>query len=334
MAKATGKDHARVNLAIWGDDDWLDLGPAAQHLYLVLWTSPGLSYCGAGEWRPAKIAQRARGWTARAVELAAAELSRELFLMIDTDTEEFLLRSWAKHDGLWKQPNMAVSMANARNDLASRSLRGVVVFEALKIRRDHPELSGWKRPAVADLLDQRPIDPAGVPTFNPTADPTVDPSTDPGGDPSVDPYGRVTVDPSVDPGPTPAPAPISISPTTRGGYVSTEGNEATAPDGPPPNRCARHHDDPDPPPCRACGDARRAREDWDAEQARARVEAQRSERHALAELARDAIAACTLCDDSGYRGSRVCNHDPDTEARAARGLALVRQQLSGKAGEA
>ena len=31
--------------------DWLDLSPSAQHLYLVLWTSPGLSYCGAGEWR-------------------------------------------------------------------------------------------------------------------------------------------------------------------------------------------------------------------------------------------------------------------------------------------
>ena len=60
----------------------------------------------------------------------------------------------------------------------------------------------------------------------------------------------------------------------------------------------------------------------------------RDERHALAELARDAVNACDLCDDNGYRGNRVCNHDTDTEARAARGLALVRAQLSGKAGEA
>ncbi|AOE44337.1 HTH DNA binding protein [Gordonia phage Eyre] len=219
MAKATGKDHARVNLDIWNDDDWLDLSPAAQHLYLVLWTSPGLTYCGAGDWRPRKIAQRASGWTVRGVELAAAELARERFVIIDADTEEFLLRSWMKHDGLWKQPNMAVSMANARADLASRTLRGVVVFEVLKIREEHPEMGGWNRDALVDLLAQRPVDPATVRPFRPDADPSVDPSADPPVDPKVDPYAYPSVnhqprgkaDPSVDPGPTPSPSPAPIS---------------------------------------------------------------------------------------------------------------------------
>ncbi|CQD25355.1 hypothetical protein BN970_07157 [Mycolicibacterium conceptionense] len=134
MAKATGKDHSEINLAIWGDDDWLDLTPPAQHLYFVLWTSPQLSYCGAGEWHPGRIAAMSKGWTAQSVEAAAAEISRELFLIIDTNTEEFLLRSWIKHDGLWRKPNMAVSMANARAALASRTLRGVVVHEVQKIK--------------------------------------------------------------------------------------------------------------------------------------------------------------------------------------------------------
>ncbi|QIN93655.1 hypothetical protein SEA_DUMPSTERDUDE_67 [Gordonia phage DumpsterDude] len=131
------------------------------------------------------------------------------------------------------------------------------------------------------------------------------------------------------------PRPDPTRPDLSIGYVEGEGSPTERDsDDPPPPRCPKHIGDAKPPPCGACGDARRARDAWDAEQARARVEAERSERHALAELAREAIAACTLCDDSGYRGSRVCNHDPDTEARAARGLALVRQQLGGKAGEA
>lgn len=130
------------------------------------------------------------------------------------------------------------------------------------------------------------------------------------------------------------PRPDPTRPDHSSSYVEGGGSPTEHADDPPPSRCSKHTDELKPPPCGACADARRAREDWDAEQARARVEADRSERHALAELARDAIDACDLCDDNGYRGSRVCNHDPDTEARAARGLALVRAQLSGKAGEA
>lgn len=337
MAKATGKDHARVNLAIWGDDDFLDLTPAAQHLYLVLWTSPGLSYCGAGEWRPAKVAQRAKGWSVKHVERAAAELARELFLIVDTDTEEFLLRSWAKHDGLWKQPNMAVSMANARAELASRTLRGVVVFEVIKIRNDNPDLAGWNRDAVVDLLGQKSMNPADLTPYSPCADPSVDPSHDPLVGPCSDPplgvNAGVGVDPSVDPGPTPSPAPLlPPAPNTRGGYVSTEGYDAR-PDDPPPATCPRHPDGTTD-PCRACGDARIRRETWETDTRRARLEAERAERLAQAERTRAEIARCDLCDETGYRGGRVCSHDPDAEDRARRGLALVREAMAGKGSEA
>lgn len=329
---ATGKDHARVNLSIWGDDDWLDLTPPAQHLYLVLWTSPSLSYCGAGDWKPAKIAERSKGWTTHAIETAASELSHRLFLLIDVNTEEFLLRSWVKHDGLWKQPNMAVSMANARADLASRALRGVVVHEVQKIRRENPDMGGWKRDALVDLLAQKSVDPASIPPFNPSGNPP----PDPGSDPSVNPYGRVGVDPSVDPGPTPSPspAPFSFSPSPSGGYVSTEGHQANIPDDPPPMLCTEHINNPTTRPCGACGEARRTRERWDDAQRLSLVQAGRDERMARAQQIRYEIDACDLCDNTGYRNGRVCDHDPDSENRAARGLALVREQLERKANHA
>ncbi|WP_439030246.1 hypothetical protein [Gordonia terrae] len=227
MAKATGKDHARVNLDIWNDDDWLDLSPAAQHLYLVLWTSPGLTYCGAGDWRPGKIAQRASGWTIRGVELAAEELSREMFLIIDEVAEEFLLRSWVKHDALWRTPNMAVSMANARGDLASRILKGVVVFEVQKIQKNNPDSSAWQREQLVSLLSQKAIDPSGLEPFrgsdnpgdNPTANPWANPPANPRGQPIGQPLGQpmgVTnsnppANPPSNPPSTPAPTPAPIS---------------------------------------------------------------------------------------------------------------------------
>lgn len=49
-----------------------------------------------------------------------------------------------------------------------------------------------------------------------------------------------------------------------------------------------------------------------------------------AELRQLAIANCTLCDNNGYAGTRVCDHDPKAAERAARGRALVREALGAK----
>ena len=158
-------DHARIHLDIWGDDDWLDLPVDAQMLYFTLYTSEGRTLCGSHEWNPKKLSQRAADWTVERVEEAAVVLSSELFLIVDTDTEECLIRSWIKHDGLWRTPNMAVSVANARGSLASRTLRGVIVHEALKLRDAEPDSTSWNRPAVKSMLSQKPVNPAELEPF-------------------------------------------------------------------------------------------------------------------------------------------------------------------------
>lgn len=319
--KSTGKDHAEINLAIWGDDDWLDLTPPAQHLYFVLWTSPQLSYCGSGEWHPGRIAAMSKTWTPESVEVAAVELSRELFLLIDTDTEEFLLRSWIKHDALWKKPNMAVSMANARAALASRKLRGVIVHEVQKIKArnladakasDEVTVSGgWQRDAVKDLLAQKAVDPATLdpftPTLTPSPTPTPTPTPTPGLTPGLTVSPGVGVNPPPNPGPTPTPAPLT--PTTKGGYVSTEGHLGA--DGLPSPHCQSHPNGTER-PCRPCGDAK-ARH-FAAVKQRDDDELQR--RWALRDN-------CPLCDSDGWarddEGAPTirCTHPDSPEVRHA-----------------
>lgn len=312
MARATGKDHARINLDIWGDDDWLDLTPPAQHLYFVLWTSPQLSYCGTGDWHPGKIAAKAKGWTPTDVDIAAAELSAELFLVIDTDTDEFILRSWMKHDGLWRTPNMAVSMAMARAELASRSLRGVVVHEVAKIKARDPKSSSWDRDAVVKMLSQTAVDPASLPRYNPACNPPPNGGGNPDRNSAAKGYTRNGSNPTANPGPTPAPSPAPTS-TLQGGYVTGERHLRVAPDptDPPPRRCAEHRNEPSTKGCGACADARRARDDWDIAQAAARAQA---------------ITDCTLCDPAGWLlvpGTNVpvdpatkCTHDTRAAANA------------------
>lgn len=159
------RDHARVNVTIWQDSDFRSLSPAAQHLYFVLWTHPDLSYCGVADWRPGRLAALSGGWNKDALNSAAAELSSKLFIVIDEDTEEALLRSWIKWDGLLKQPRLAVSMAKAYASTYSETLRGVLTHELAKLHSRHPEMAAFQDERITSLLEQPVVDPSELPPF-------------------------------------------------------------------------------------------------------------------------------------------------------------------------
>src|SRR5690348_7470470 len=103
-------DHAQVRRDIWADEDFRELPMRSQWLYLHVITSTTLSYCGVADWRPARIAALTDDLTWRDVEVAAVDLECNHYLVIDRDTEEALVRSWVKHDGLMGKWNMAAAM--------------------------------------------------------------------------------------------------------------------------------------------------------------------------------------------------------------------------------
>lgn len=146
------REYAQIKLAIWADDDWRDLSPLARYLYLTLLTSPSLSHCGVADWRPARIGAL-NGMETEDVLRCGAELVEALYLVIDEESEEVLIRSFIRNDGLMKQPRMAVSMANAHSAVASKAIRGVIVHELRRLREDHPELTGWTKDKALGLLD-------------------------------------------------------------------------------------------------------------------------------------------------------------------------------------
>lgn len=148
------KKFAQIRPEMWLDDEWRACTPAAQHLYLLLLTDPELSYCGVADWKPARIAQRAAEWTLLEVMRAAVELSMKFFLVFDQDTEEVLVRSYLRHDGLLLQPRMAVSVANAFGSIGSNKIRAVVVHELSRLRKESPDLGGWEKPQMKTVLRQ------------------------------------------------------------------------------------------------------------------------------------------------------------------------------------
>lgn len=97
---------------------------------------------------------------------------------------------------------------------------------------------------------------------------------------------------------------------------------------PNPYRCLDHQHPDDPGPCRPCRDARLRQEQLAELAARTARLNQVHDARAKAETRAAAIAACDLCDDTGYAGHRVCDHDPDSATRARNGAALARAALA------
>lgn len=176
------RDRASIRIDMWGDDDWRSLSQGAQHLYMMLLSHPTLSYAGVADWKPGRLAAMMRGKDAEGVRADAAELERNLFIVIDDDTEEVLIRSFVKHDGLMKQPKLVVSMTTAFAAVASQKIRSVIAFEVQKLREREPDLRAWGVKQVQTVLTASAKDAASfTPGFTPDLTLEVTPGFTPSG---------------------------------------------------------------------------------------------------------------------------------------------------------
>jgi hypothetical protein len=253
------RTFAKVFCSIWADNDFRAISPAGQWLYFQSLTSPSLTNVGVADWRPKRIAALAGGASVEFVETAGAELCAARFAVIDDDTEEILLRSFIKHDGLMSMPNMALNMVKAHAAVASGTLRAVVVHELQRLRVDQSDLTAWAHKdskaqleelLERDAVDARTLDPwvpswlptwsaenaAAVATVNPSPKGSGKGSTKGSGNPSVDPSVRGSVDPSgsvprnpsenpsgnpsLTPYPYPAPTPSALQPSEIADAIS------------------------------------------------------------------------------------------------------------------
>ncbi|GII98368.1 hypothetical protein CLV28_0693 [Sediminihabitans luteus] len=226
------RDHARIRLDIWTDDDWRELSSGAQWLYMRLLSDGTTSFAGVADWRPARIAAATADLTARDVEMYAVELEDGRFILPDRDSEEVMVRSFVKHDGLMRSPNVAAAFVKAHAAIASRVLRAVVVDQVTRLQEAQPDLKGWTRSEVQRVLSKRSMTfeegLAALPA-NPSRNPSGKGSGNPFGipsiilpDPASNPSGRGSVNPSVTPAPTPTPSP---SPSSSAGTSSDQGLE-------------------------------------------------------------------------------------------------------------
>lgn len=137
------RDHARVKTSIWDDDDFLELKTAEQHCYFALMSNKGLSYCGVIDYVPGRFAGLSADMTPAKFKTAVAGLIKARFVIVDQNTQELLLRTYVRHDGVLDRVNMGKATGTAIEAVVSVQLRAAIGRELRQLMKDSPTLPGW-----------------------------------------------------------------------------------------------------------------------------------------------------------------------------------------------
>jgi hypothetical protein len=174
------RTHVRLLTSIWNDQDWRALTTTQQQTYLAVLSSEDLSWCGAAPLLPQRLVKFASDLTERKVRSAIGALTEARFFVVDEATAEVLVRSYVRHDGILKQPNVTKAMVAAIGKLHSDVLHGVVVSELGRLLREEPperprseraKEDGWqvveKFPDLYAAIEKASRNPFGNPSRNP-----------------------------------------------------------------------------------------------------------------------------------------------------------------------
>lgn len=130
------RSFAQIHLAIWADEDFRDLEPGPQRLYLFLISQPDLNYAGVIGLNPRRWVSRAKHYTLDQLNVELAVLVERRYVLVDEAEEELLVRTYIRNDGIFRNPK---TMKSARRDAlatGSRRLRQALIVELERLPLD------------------------------------------------------------------------------------------------------------------------------------------------------------------------------------------------------
>lgn len=132
MARAFG----RILASIWDDEDFLNLDPTQQRLYMFLLSQPNLNHAGLLPLTFKRWSDTAKGLTPERLEDDLIVLERARFIVLDFRREELLVRSLVRRDDVWKAPRVMGAMVSNAMEIRSRKLRAVLLAEIDRLPLD------------------------------------------------------------------------------------------------------------------------------------------------------------------------------------------------------
>ncbi len=206
------RTEARITVDMWADEDFRQLSSGAQRLYVFLLSQRSLRHCGVLPLTLRRWAASSPDLTQDDVEQDLKELEAARYVVCDWDTEEVLIRTLLRNDGLFKNARMLPAVIRAAALIESRALRAALHAEvrrlpATDVKPEHRDrcVGLWKDLARVLVSTSTPkpmspvedeaaaTDPVESPPPEVAADTTnaqvggdVDPPPEPGTDPGSD----------------------------------------------------------------------------------------------------------------------------------------------------
>ena len=152
------RQHGRTLTSIWTDNDFISLPGLAQRMYLFLLSQPDLSHAGLLPLRARRWAAKTPGTTADDIENELAILDEARFVVVDYDTEELLIRTFVRNDGVYKQPKVMLRMREDARLIESPILRAAfrAELERLPLHElsDRPGGSNGDQPSTRQVVTE------------------------------------------------------------------------------------------------------------------------------------------------------------------------------------
>lgn len=163
-----GRTHGKVYVTVWGDPAYRKLPMDAQWLYEHLVSQPDLSLAGVLPLSPRRWSKASADADLPRMTAALHALEVDAFVVVDEDTEEILVRSFARRETQWTNHKMVSGFLSALDKVHSPVLVNALVRELGRV----PGLPD----RVADALAVRSPDPSPDRTVDPSPDLSPDPS--------------------------------------------------------------------------------------------------------------------------------------------------------------
>ena len=169
------RSYAPIFTSIWSDPDFTSRTAEAQRCYLLAVSQSNISYAGVISFTARRWARMAGNTTVADIEKAVQELEEHRFFVVDEDTEEILVRSFVKHNGVLAQPQLKKAMQKAYAEILSVTLRAALLAELptderTALAQAHPEPDGTLLAPCPAGRGQEPVsEPRPIPEPEPSS---------------------------------------------------------------------------------------------------------------------------------------------------------------------
>lgn len=117
------RTHGRIMAAIWNDGDFIAMRGSAQRMFMFLLSQPDLSHAGLLPMRVNRWAKKAEDLSGGLVRSELDYLAERGYVVVDDETEEVLIRTMVRNDGVYKQPKVMIRLREDARQIESALLR-------------------------------------------------------------------------------------------------------------------------------------------------------------------------------------------------------------------